>query len=72
MNKLMVMGSAVVCVLLGACTHSRENALVRVDRNVIDSEQVAAINKASLRNGVQVNWVNPPVKRVPIKSGLAD
>lgn len=72
MNKFVMVGSIVTCFLLGACTSSRENSLVRADHNVVDSERVAAVNAASLRTGVQVNWVNPPVKRVPIRTGLAD
>lgn len=72
MNKIVMVGSTLCCLMLGACASSGGNTLVRSDHNVVDQEHVAAVNAASLRSGVQVNWVNPPVKRVPIRSGLAD
>ncbi|WP_202842790.1 hypothetical protein [Luteimonas saliphila] len=34
---------------------------------VIDSEYVAIVQSMALRRGVDVHWVNPPVKRVAAK-----
>ena len=71
MRKLLACTAAVLALGVSACTSTGSSArTVRTDRAEIDYDQVAAVNELSLRRGVDVTWINPPVKRVPVKSGL--
>ena len=71
MQRLFFCAIALLVLGVSGCASSGSNARsVRTDRPEIDYQQVAAVNELSLRRGVDVTWINPPVKRVPVKSGL--
>ena len=73
MRRVLFCAVAVVCFGLPGCAStSGSSGLVRSDRNEVDVAQVAAVNALAQRRGVNVTWVNPPVKRVPSSSGLSD
>ena len=74
MQKLLVCAAAILVAGLSACTTTSGSSarMARADRAEVDYDQVAAINELSLRRGVNVTWVNPPLKRVPAKSGLGN
>ncbi len=71
MQRLFFCAIALLVLGVSGCASSGSNARsVRTDRPEIDYQQVAAVNELSLRRGVNVTWVNPPLKRVPASSGL--
>jgi hypothetical protein len=73
MQRLLFCAVAVLALGMSACTSTSSSARnVRADRAEIDYDQVAVVNELSLRRGVDVTWINPPVKRVPAKSGLGN
>lgn len=74
MRKLFVCTAAVLVLGLSACATTTGSSArgMRTERTEIDYDQVAAVNELSLRRGVNVTWVNPPLKRVPAKRGLGN
>lgn len=73
MQRLLFCAAALLALGMSACTTTSPGArTLRADRAEVDYDQVAVVNELSLRRGVDVTWINPPVKRVPAKSGLAN
>lgn len=71
MQRLFFCAIALLVLGVSGCASSSSNARsVRTDRPEVDYDQVAIVNELSLRRGVNVTWVNPPLKRVPASSGL--
>ncbi len=71
MKRVVFSVFAVACLGLPGCATNGSSSL-RAERFEIDAEQVSAVNMMAQRRGVDVTWVNPPVKRVPATSGLSD
>ena len=72
MKRVLFSVLAVACLGLPGCATTTGSSSLRAERFEIDSEQVSAVNTLAQRRGVNVTWVNPPVKRVPATSGLGD
>ena len=72
MRRMFFCAAAMVCLGLPGCASTGgSNTLVR-EHFEVDSEMVAAVNALAVRRGVDVTWINPPIKRVPANSGLRD
>lgn len=71
-----VVGAGLVLAGLSACastgnTLAQRNAVqvpaaapAAAERIVVDSEYVATVEHIAVRRGVEVRWVNPPLRRV--------
>lgn len=68
MRKFMLMLAVVVVFGMAGCA-STSNSVVRKERVEVDKVHVAAVDAVASRRGVQVVWVNPPMKRVAIAAG---
>lgn len=59
---------AAVLMVLPACATDGRSQFARNERIVVDAQYVNEVNIASRNTGVNVTWVNPPTKRVPLDS----
>mgnify|MGYP006402963901 CR=1 FL=1 len=48
-------------------TYAKSSSARPATKVETDYEYVAAVNRATRDRGITVKWVNPPVKRVPVK-----
>ncbi len=72
MKRVLYCMVLVACFGMPGCASTGSSSSLRAERVEIDSARVSAVNTLAQRRGVHVTWVNPPVKRVPADSGLAD
>jgi hypothetical protein len=56
-----------LCATLSGCAAIAPSSTASTP--VIDLERMAVIERAALRNGVQVHWVTPPQKLRPASGG---
>ena len=72
MRRMLFCAAAVVCLGLPGCASTSGGSSLVRERFEVDTAHVAAVNALSVRRGVDVTWVNPPIKRVPANSGLRE
>lgn len=69
MMKMRMLMAAICCAGLAACAGTNgSNGLARAERSVVDDHYVSRVEAMSARNGVEVRWVNPPLKRASGKA----
>lgn len=63
---------AVSAVVLAGCASQDRAARATIPHDVDDAAYVATVENYDRAHGIDVKWVNPPLKRVPEKTSTGD